>query len=86
MLASRYDYAPSVAMVHIYILSYGKVHQPIRASHALVAKELERPNARVGKLVPSSKSRQCTTENPLECSVWLCIIDSYDPYLRFDEE
>ena len=26
-------------MVHIYILSYGKVHQSIRASHTLVAKE-----------------------------------------------
>ena len=47
MLASRYGYAPSVATVHIYILSYGNMHQPIRASHALVAKELKRPNARV---------------------------------------
>ena len=39
VMASRYGYAPLIAMVHIYILSYGKVHQSIRASHTLVAKE-----------------------------------------------
>ena len=43
VVASRYDYAPSVAMVHIYVLSYGNMHQAIRASHTLVAKELETP-------------------------------------------
>ena len=43
VVPSRYGYAPSVAMVHIYIFSYGNMHQPIRASHTLVAKELERP-------------------------------------------
>ena len=33
VVASRYGYAPSVAMVHIYILSHGNMHQAIRASH-----------------------------------------------------
>ena len=45
VVASRYGYAPSVAMVHIYILSHGNMHQAIRASHTLVAKEQGRPNA-----------------------------------------
>ena len=50
VVASRYDYAPSVAMAHVYILSCGNMHQPIRASHTLVAKELEtlRPGRETG--------------------------------------
>ena len=50
MLAPRHAYAPSVAMVHLYAWSYGNMHQPIRARHTLVAKELDGPSAQVGKL------------------------------------
>ena len=37
-------------MAHVYILSCGNMHQPIRASHTLVAKELEtlRPGRETG--------------------------------------
>ena len=53
VVPSRYGYAPSVAMVHIYILSYGNMHQPIRASRTLVAKELEMPCAGTQNVVIS---------------------------------